>query len=382
MIIGIDASRANKKHKTGVEWYSYHLIQEFKKIDSKNQYFLYTNEPLTGDLAICPENFKEIVLNWPLPRLWTLGRLSWEMKFGKYKPDILFVPAHTIPLLQPEKTVVTVHDIGFEHIPEAYKWPDKLYHRFTIQFIKRFSDKIITVSNYSKNDLVSFNKIDPKKISVVYNGFDTALYNDSVREKTQRPIQDNYILFIGRLEEKKNIGRLLEAFALFKKKNPADAHKLVLIGKKGFGWEKFQQIIGKNNLADSVVVPGWVEESQVPAWFAHADLFAFPSLFEGFGIPVLQAMACGTPVICSNTTSLPEAAGESALMFNPEKPEEIASRMAQVLLNPEVADSLIVKGERQAEKFSWRKCAEETLEILVQTGAKECEDNWKTVVQK
>ena len=380
MIIGIDASRANKSIRTGVEWYSYHLIEEFKKIDSKNQYFLYTNEPLTGDLAKCPENFKEVVLKWWLPRLWTLGRLSWEMKFGKYKPDILFVPAHTIPLLQPKKTVVTVHDIGFEHMPSAYKWADKLYHRFTIQFIKRFSDKIITVSHFSKKDLIEFYNILPKKITAIHNGFDNLVYNETVRKQTTKPIAADYILFIGRLEEKKNIGRLLEAFAVFKKKYPNDSHKLVLIGKKGFGWERFEKIIEKNNLKDIVVIPGWVEEKEIPAWIAHSELFVFPSLFEGFGIPVIQAMACGTPVICSNTTSLPEVAGEAALLFNPEKTEEIASRIAQVLLNPEVADSLTVKGERQSRKFSWRKCAEETLDVLIEIGVEKMDDGWKKII--
>ena len=169
MKIGIDASRANKPKKTGVEWYSYHLIEEFKKIDKENRFFLYTNKPLTGQLAVCPDNFKETVLNWPIPRSWTLGRLSLEMKFGKNKPDVLFVPAHTIPLLNPKKSVVTVHDIGFEHFPEVYNWADKLYHKFTIQFIKRFATKIITISEFSKNDLIDTYKIAPEKIKVVYN---------------------------------------------------------------------------------------------------------------------------------------------------------------------------------------------------------------------
>ena len=157
MIIGIDASRANKDKKTGVEWYSYHLIEQFKKIDKENRYFLYTDKPLKGDLAKCPDNFEEKILKWPLPRFWTLGRLSWEMLFGK-KPDVLFVPAHTIPLFNPKRVVVTVHDIGFEHFPELYKWADKLYHRLTIRFIKRFADKIITVSRYSKHDISEFYK--------------------------------------------------------------------------------------------------------------------------------------------------------------------------------------------------------------------------------
>lgn len=375
MLIGIDASRANKPRKTGVEWYSYHLIEELKKIDSSNRYFLYTNEPLRGELAKCPPNFEERLLKWPLPRLWTLGRLSLEMKFGRPAPDVLFVPAHTIPFLTPKRVVVTVHDIGFEHFPGLYSLPDKLYHRFSIQLIKRFASKIITVSNFSKRDLIDIYKINPEKIKVIYNGYDDTRYKienqippnsqfDRVGKTERSGELNSYILFIGRLEEKKNVARLVETFGMFKQRHPADRHKLILIGKPGFGFERVQKVIAQSGLQREIEMPGWVDEEELPDYLRQAALFVFPSLFEGFGIPVLQAMACGCPVICSNTTSLPEIAGDAALTFNPEKPEEICARMEQVLLNPEVSESLREKGLRQVKNFSWRKCAEETLAVL------------------
>ncbi|MBI5076760.1 glycosyltransferase family 4 protein [Candidatus Falkowbacteria bacterium] len=362
MLIGIDASRANKPRKTGVEWYSYHLIEEFKKIDRNNHYFLYTNKPLTNELARCPSNFEEQMLRWPLPRLWTLGRLSLEMKFGRRTPDVLFVPAHTIPFFNPKRVVVTVHDIGFEHFSSLYPWADKLYHRFSIQFIKRFADKIITVSNFSKRDLVETYKIPAEKIAVVYNGYDESFYK--ITNYGLRITDYKYILFIGRLEEKKNVARLVEAFGIFKRKHQADKHKLVLIGRPGFGFECVQKIIDEFGLQNVVIMLGWIEEKELSNYLNQADLFVFPSLFEGFGIPILQAMACGCPVICSNTTSLPEISGEAALMFDPQKVENIASRMEQVLLNPEVSESLREKGLRQVQNFSWRKCAEQTLEVI------------------
>lgn len=368
MLIGIDASRANKPKKTGVEWYSYHLIQELKKIDKDNRYFLYTDRPLTGDLAQCPPNFEERILSWPLPRFWTLGRLSWEMKFGKEVPDILFVPAHTIPLLQPRRTVVTVHDIGFEHFPELYQWADKLYHRFTIRFIKRFADKIITVSNFSKKDLVDFYRISPEKIEVVYNGYDNDHYK--LIENQIRKIVEPYLLFIGRLEEKKNIPALVRAFGEFKLRHSQDKHKLVLIGKPGFGFERAEKLMARYHIQDQIVLPGWVGDEELPLWLAGAELFVFPSLFEGFGIPVLEAFACGCPVICSKTTSLPEVAGEAALMFDPANTHEIVTRLEQVLFNPEVRDSLREKGFRQAQHFSWHKCARETLDVLMEVGSR------------
>ena len=370
MIIGIDASRANKKSKTGVEWYSYHLIEEFKKIDRNNRYFLYTNKPLEGTLAICPANFEEKVLRWPIPRSWTIGRLSLEMKFGKEIPDVLFVAAHTLPLFNPKRSVVTVHDLGFEHFPEAYHWADKFYHKLIIHLIKKSATKIIAVSEFTKQDLIKTYKIPSEKIVVVLNGYDNDKYKllpDSgglLKEKYK--INFPYVLFVGRLELKKNIPRLIEAFGLFKRKQPELTHKLVLIGVKGLTFPLIEEQIKKYNLANEIIFPGWIDDADLPIFYNNADLFAFPSLFEGFGIPILEAMACGCPVICSKTTSLPEVAGEAGLMFNPESAEEIAARMEQVLLNLEVQESLRVKGLERVKRFSWRKCAEETLAVLLE----------------
>jgi len=367
MLIGIDASRANKDQKTGVEWYSYHLIEQFKRLDKDNRYFLYTNESLRGALKNCPPNFSERVLRWFLPRSWTLGRLSLEMKFGKEVPDVLFVPAHTIPLCNPRRSVVTVHDIGFEHLPEAYHWANKFYHKFIIHFIKRFATRIIAVSRFTKDDLVKTYKIPTEKISVVYDGYDADNYRPvadaAARLKTQYGFDFPFVLFVGRLEGKKNICRLVEAFIMFKKKFPNDKRKLVLVGKAGIDSElaRAKEEIASADVEQDVIFPGWVAEADLPLFLSAADLFFFPSLFEGFGIPVIEAMACGCPVICSDTTSLPEVAGEAGLMFDPLNVGAMAARLEQVLLNESVAESLREKGLRLAQDFSWEKCAKETL---------------------
>ena len=362
MLIAIDASRANKKNKTGVEWYSYYLIEEFKKLDRDNHYFLYTDKPLEGDLGKMPENFEEKVLKWPLPRFWTVGRLTLQMIFGK-RPDVLFVPAHTLPLIVPKRAVVTIHDIGFEHFPEAYHWADKLYHKLIIKIIKPLASKILTVSNYSKKDIVKTYRINEDKVDVVFNGYDNERYK--VLPEQPRLVEDPYMLFIGRLELKKNIPRLVEAFGKFKQRNPDSKHKLVLIGTKGLTFPLVEKQIEKFNLADEIIMPGWVEDDDLPKYLNQAELFVFPSLFEGFGIPVIEAMACGCPVICSNTTSLPEAAGFAAQMFDPEQVHEIVGAMEKVLLDSNFSADLKMKGLNQVEKFSWRKCATETLAHLV-----------------
>ncbi|MBT4722701.1 glycosyltransferase family 4 protein [Candidatus Falkowbacteria bacterium] len=369
MLIGIDASRANKDKKTGVEWYSYHLIQKFKKLDNKNQFFLYTNKPLKKELGNCPDNFREKLLKWPIPRSWTVGRLSLEM-IKKNKPDLLFVPAHTLPLINPKKSVVTIHDIGFEHFSDAYHWADKLYHRLIIRLIKRSADKIITVSHFSKQDLVKTYNINPEKIKVIWNGYDDEKYRpiEGARQKLKEKynITDPFVLFVGRIELKKNVPRLVEAFAKYKQKYPDDKHKLVLVGVKGLTFPLVEEKIQKYNIEKDIIFPGWVSDDDLPLFHNSAALFAFPSLFEGFGIPIVEAMSCNCPVICSNTTSLPEVAGDATLMFDPENVDEISSRIEQVLQNETVAESLVVKGEQRCKLFSWKKCAEETLDFLIE----------------
>jgi glycosyltransferase involved in cell wall biosynthesis len=370
MKIGIDASRANKDNKTGVEWYSYHLIEQFKKIDHENEYFLYSNHKLTSALADCPQNFKSRRIKWYIPRTWTIFRLGLHVRFGKNKPDVLFMPASSLPVIFPRKSVVTVHDIGFVHFPELYPWADRFYHKLFMLWIKVFATKIIAVSHYTKKDLIETYKIKPEKIEVVYNGYDGVSYKqmDLTNEDLLRyGIRDPYILFIGRLEQKKNIVRLVEAFAELKKRNQNLPHKLVLVGRpgRGDGYEEAKQKIKDFGLVGEVIILGWLSSQELPILLNKADLFIFPSLFEGFGIPVIEAMACGCPVACSKTTSLPEVAGEAALMFDPENVEEIRARMEQVLLNKEVVESLREKGLRRAEQFSWEKSARETLKILL-----------------
>ena len=177
ILIGIDASRANKIKKTGTEWYSYHLIQELKKIAPQYRdagFILYSAEPLRGDLGILPRNWESRVLAWSPKRFWTQIRLSWEM--WRRPPDILFIPAHTIPIIHPKKVVTTVHDLGFINFPKAYGWLEKIYHKFALNFAVKNATKIITVSEFTKNELIKYTKIIPEKVAVVYNSHDSERY--------------------------------------------------------------------------------------------------------------------------------------------------------------------------------------------------------------
>ncbi len=371
MTIGIDASRANKSEKTGTELYSYHLIQELKKItDPKDQFVLYSREKLRDEIGDLPPNWKSRVLNWAPKKLWTQIRLSWEM--WQRPPEMIFIPAHTIPLIHPDKVVTTCHDVAFLRLPEAYDWPALQYHKFAIKFAIRHAAKIISVSEFTKNELVEFFKISPGRIAVVPNGYDSERYKiiedkeAVVKVLEKYKITEPYILYAGRMEEKKNTTGLVEAFGLLKKSSKFQviSYKLVLVGQPGFGYEKVIKAIADNDLQNDVIMPGWVAREDLPYLMNGAALFVFPSLYEGFGIPILEAMACGTLVVASGIPALREVAGEAAYLVDPYSPENMAEGINRVLTDEHLREDLKIRGLERARQFSWERCAKETWEVL------------------
>ncbi len=365
MIIGIDASRTGYKQKTGTEYYSFNLIKNLIKLDKKNKYLLYSRNSLPQDLQNLPENFKTKIMYFP--RFWTQIRLSQEMFLNK--PDLLFVPAHTIPIIHPKKTVITCHDVGFRNYPSSYSKFQLWHLEFTTKKAVKWAKKIITVSKSTKNDLINIYGAEPEQIEVVYEGFTNELYRPIEDDNKTKDIlkkyniPEKYILFVGRLEERKNIPRLIHAFDNLRKEKGIK-HKLVLVGKKGYKSEQIIDVIDKLKLKDEVILSGYIPEQDLPYFFSGADLFIFPSLYEGFGIPILEAQACRCPVATSNISSMPEVAGEGAILFNPQKTDEIAQAIYKIISDNDLKNDLIEKGFNQIKKFSWQKCAQETLEVL------------------
>jgi len=425
MIIGIDASRANKTRKTGTEWYSYGLIRLFAQIDKENQYILYTNEPLTGglldlsdksydfntDVKDKPEvsdggyqkikspfnNFQAKVLKWPFSLFWTQGRLSLEMLFNK--PDVLFVPSHALPIIHPKKSIVTIHDIGFDKMDNIYKKENigpanktsrKIlnaialiftlgkyrantldYLHWTTEFALKHAKKILTVSNFSKQEIVGEYKVDQDKIKVIHNGYNENLYLECTNDieindiAKKYGIKSPYFLYIGRIEKKKNIAALVEAFAIMRDNVDDKNIKLVLIGSASYGFDEVNYMIREFGLEHDVIICGWVKEEDLPAIYGGALAFVFPSVYEGFGIPLLQAMSCGVPIVASNVSSIPEVVGEAGLLFNPSYVKSIAEAMEEIFNNKELREKLILLGKERVKNFSWRKSAEETLKEIV-----------------
>jgi len=377
MIIGIDASRATKLNKTGVEWYAYHVIENLVKIDSQNNFVLYIKDQPDEWLKKIGEraNVKIKRLRWPFKFLWTQKRLSWEMLLNP--PDVLFIPASAIPFIHPKNTIVTIHDVGFMAYPQSYDRWQRWYQTWSTRLAIKHAKKIITISEFSKQEIIKYfitplvpplgkgggNSAD--KIVVTYLGYDKkkfntdAARNDDVLKKYS--ITRPYLLFVGRLERKKNIAGLVRAFG--------GGVTLVLAGRPGYGWSEAEKIIADKNLQKNIIITGYVSEEDLPALYRGATALVFPSFYEGFGLPVLEAFACGTPVICSNAASLPEIAGEAALLVAPDDANAIAEAMERIVINETLRGELTYKGRERLQRFNWQRCGEKTMAILLKVNS-------------
>jgi glycosyltransferase involved in cell wall biosynthesis len=400
MTIGIDASRANLKRKTGTEWYAFYLIKNLARLDKTNKYLLYLNEEPSSELKEAVKdspNFVFKVLRWPFYSFWTLGRLSWEMIWRR--PDVLFIPAHTMPLIYPKKTVNTIHDIAFTREKALYR-SDKVktervtsrklievivrlitfgkyrsdsldYLYWSTEFALRRAKKIITVSNFTKNEILNvYSKVNGNKIKVIHNGYNNEAYKQIKDELKIQEIKEKYdldfpyFLYIGRIEKKKNIPALIEAVSILRDNYPEVKEKMVLIGDASFGYDEVKYIIEEFNLNLDVIMPGWVDEEDLPYILNGASAFIFPSKHEGFGIPLLQAMACGVPVAASDIPVFKEVAQDSVLYFDHHDKLAISEAMAKLVKDESLRQELVVKGLKRVENFSWEKCASKTLEEI------------------
>lgn len=360
MKIGIDTSRVTKERLTGTEYYSIELIKAISEIDSHDQFILYAQRDPGPRLGSLPQNFTKKIM--PFPKLWSQIRLSFEMI--RKSPDVLFVPAHLVPIIHPKNTVVTLHDLGFKHFPELYSPTELIYHNWGMNYSAHHAKTIITDSEATKKDLVETYALPPDKIKVVYLGCDLERFKPgSLTERKKE------ILFIGRLEEKKNIVGMIQAYAILRKEKSI-THKLILAGNPGFGYENIEKAIAElpKEIQQDIVQLGYISEADYIKRLQEADIFFFCSFFEGFGMPIIEAMACGTPVVTSNVTSMPEVAGNAALCVNPRKPLEMAGALSKLIHDAGFKKSLALKGRVRAKSFTWLKTAEKTLEIIHQAG--------------
>lgn len=377
MVIGIDASRAFLSSRTGIEEYSYQVIKYLRNELAEERVVLYVRKK-NGECGIeNGENTKsetisdfELPERWEVrelwgPRVWTQGRLALEMLL--HPPDALFVPAHTVPWIHPKRTVVAVHGLEYEFCPEAYSRWERWYMRWSIKHSCRWASKIIAVSENTKRDLISLYGVPEEKIRVIYEGVSNDKFqisNSKINLNEKISKLKTYFLFVGRIETRKNVERMIEAFDLFKKKCGTE-HILVLAGKPGYGYDFVKCQMSNVKCQNDIVELGYVSEEEKWELLRGAEGFLFPSLSEGFGLPVLEAQRVGVPVLTSSISSLPEVAGENGAIFvNPESVEDIATGIEKIALDTRLRSAIIEGGLRNVKRFSWEKCAREVGEVL------------------
>ncbi|HTP09048.1 MAG TPA: glycosyltransferase family 1 protein, partial [Anaerolineae bacterium] len=355
-LVGVDASRSVSAQPTGTELYSRYLIEALlDRAPDRFSFRLYFNQAPpsalsvpTGALRSQPSAIRVI----PFPRLWTHLRLSTEMIL--HRPDLLFVPAHVLPIIHPRRNVITVHDLGYLYFPEAHPPHQRWYLDRSTRWHTRTASHLLADSVATKRDLIDKYHANPDKITVAYPGLDPSIKRvdeptEIARVKAKYHIAGEYLLYLGTIQPRKNLQRLIDAFCQL----PAANRQLLLAGKPGWYSEQLLQ-----HANDRVKFIGYIDALDKNALLSGATAFVFPSLYEGFGFPVLEALACGVPVLCSNTSSLPEVAGDAAVLIDPLEVDDITRGLNSITSNEGLRKKLIERGHQQAQKFTWQACAD------------------------
>jgi len=397
MKIGIDIRVLAKGTRTGVEEYTINLLSNLLPINNNIRYQLFYNAYQKVNLNYNWISLSNVELNdFKIPNrfFFISSRYFNSPKIDKLLGglDVYFNPHFFIaPVSQRCKKIITFHDLSFKHYPEFFSWRKRLWQKFLMDTKKEAqkADKIIAVSESTKSDLINFYKIKPDKIKVIYSGVGkqfkplfchsersegsrgSEATRELIRDSSATPQNDRvirkkynlperFILYFGTIEPRKNIIGLIKAFELLKDKDC----RLVIAGAKGWLYQDIFKVANKSKKRKDIIFTGFVEESDKPALYNLSELFVYPSFFEGFGFPPLEAMACGIPTIVSSNSSLPEVVGKAALMVDVANIDELAWSIEIALSDKELRKRLIKDGLIQAKKFSWRKCAQETLNVL------------------
>lgn len=358
MLIGMDASRAAVAQATGTEFYSQQLIRALIDLAPDHRFRLYFNQQPLAQLNTARVEARVI----PFPRLWTHVRLSLEVT--RHPPDVLFVPSHVLPLLRPRRSVVTIHDLGYLHFPDAHPTLQRWHLDLSTRWNARVAALVIADSQATKADLIKHYHTPTEKIVVAYPGLDPQLrrVEDVTTTLTRYGLDGEYIFTIGTLQPRKNLSRLIDAYS--RSTLPSRNIRLAIAGKKGWLYDDLFRQVEQIELSDRVLFLGYVPDEDKAALLSGACAFVFPSLYEGFGFPVIEAMACGVPVVCSNTSSLPEVAGHAALLIDPLDVDAIAAALNRIVSESDLRQTLIERGYTQARRFTWKACARAVLGVL------------------
>src|SRR5215475_4975315 len=361
MHIGIDAHAIGAR-QGGNETYIANLIKSLAEIDGDNRYTIYLAN--AGAAAQWREEFTNRYKNFGvrlLPPPTPLVRVPVYLTYELFRRpvDVLHVQ-YTAPPFCRAPLVVTIHDLAFERMPETFTRRGSFQLKLTVRRTAKKAARIATVSEYSRQDLLSIYKLSPEKVVVTYNGVESiftpqpSIPNEAEEVRRRFGISRDFLLAVGSLQPRKNLIRLIRAYARLRSEREDFRPQLVIVGRK---------LWLASEIFDEVNLTGYVADEDLPALYRAARAFVYPSLFEGFGLPPLEAMACGTPVVTSDVSSMPEITGDAALLIDPNDEGALANALIEVVNNDRLRADLREKGIAQAKKFTWRDAAEKTLRL-------------------
>jgi len=378
MRIGIDLRTLSDGKTTGVEVYTTSLLNEIFKIDKANEYVLFSNSfKNTTDFALRFDYSNVTVKHYNFPN----RLLNASLRFLSYPKidklvgglDMFFAPRYLFSALSPKcKLIITTHDLSFVHRPDFSTWQRRLWHKIiSDRSVAKKASYILADSQSTKNDIVNYFQTPEEKVKVVRLGLDHHLFNLNSDDGEERKFRDKrklhrpFILYLGTIEPRKNILGILEAYEKIRKTTDDDL-ELVLVGRLGWLYEKVLKKISESVFKNDIKIVNNLKEPEKPHLYRMARLMIFPSFYEGFGLPPLEAMACGTPVIAAMNSSFPEVLGESCVYVNPHNSNQIVQALTVLLSDDEMYGQYSKKGAEQAKKFSWEKTAQETVDIFNQ----------------
>ncbi len=360
--IGIDVNEANVGSRVGTGQYTYHILKRFKSIAPKIDFHLYHRGPLVSDMPSEGANWHYHAVG--PTRAWLRLGLPLNLFLTRAHYHSFWSPAHYAPSYAGSPSVVTIHDLAYEYFPDLFLKSDLYKLKNWTRTAVKAASRVIAVSQATKDDLVKLYGTDPNKITVIHNGYDSDIFNTKSKIESSHLdnfnlVPFNYLLFLGTIQPRKNAIKLVQAFRLLKEKGYKG--KLVLAGKIGWMSEESLQVIKNSQDARDIVMTGYVSDETRLALYRGAEVYVLPSLYEGFGVPAIEAMGCGVPVAVANNSSLPEVVGSAGVLFDERDPVDIALAIMELKKDREGWSK---KSLNRAKHFSWDKCAEETLSLL------------------
>jgi glycosyltransferase involved in cell wall biosynthesis len=353
----------------GVNRVIYHLLAELPGVPGDEELLVYAPSSASNRRLLASSRYRRRLTSLPVER--PPVRIAWEqtvlpLELMRERADLLHALGFVSPIAWRGRTVVTVYDLSFMRFPEVYNRPNRVYlNTFTPPSLRR-ADRVITISEDARRDVIELCGVPPERVTTILLAadarFQPAAPQDVAAFRARHRLPDRFVLYLGTLQPRKNIETLVRTYARLRAEGSTD-HALVIAGGRGWQFDSIFDLIRTLGIEPFVHLPGFVPDDEQPLWYSSATVFAFPSRYEGFGLPLLEAMACGAPVVSSSASSLPEVVGDAGVLVDPSDLEGWCSALRQLLEDEPYRAALAAAGRSRARQFSWRRMAAETVQV-------------------